>query len=86
MNKSKTSLTDLRNHLFDVIERLKDSNDPDADEKDTISIETAKAINQTAGEIIESAKVEVEALKIIATYKGLDDYEVQSEFLLSKEN
>ncbi len=60
-----TSLNALRGHLFDVIERLKDSNDPKADPKDIIDIETAKAINQTAGQIINSAKVEVAALRLI---------------------
>jgi len=60
------SLSDLRMHLFDVIERLKESGDPDADPKDTIDVQTAKAINQTAQSIINSAKVEVEALKLIA--------------------
>jgi len=60
-----TSLSKLREHLFDVIERLKDSNDPDADPKDIIDVKTAKAINQTAQSIINSAKVEVEALRLI---------------------
>ncbi|NQU34245.1 MAG: hypothetical protein HQ521_13525 [Bacteroidetes bacterium] len=60
-----TSLHALRGHLFDVIERLKDSSDPEADPKDTINIETARAINQTAGQIINSAKVEVAALRLI---------------------
>ena len=62
-----TSLQRLREHLFDVIERIKESNDPEADPKETIDLEKAKAINQTAAQIINSAKVEVEALKLIAT-------------------
>lgn len=60
-----TSLHALRGHLFDVIERLKDSSDPEADPKDIIDIDTAKAINQTASQIINSAKVEVAALRLI---------------------
>ena len=39
-----TNLNDLQSHLFDVIERLKEGNDPDADPKDSISIDRAKAI------------------------------------------
>jgi ribosomal protein S3AE len=61
-----TNLSDLRLHLFDVIERLKEGNDPKADPKDSISIERAKAINESAKEIINIAKVEVDAIKIIA--------------------
>ena len=57
----------LRNHLFEVIERLKISNDPDADEKEKISVETAKAVTQAASIIVNSAKIEVEFLKIVAT-------------------
>jgi hypothetical protein len=60
-----TSLHALRGHLFDVIERLKDSSDPECDPKDSIDIPTAKAINQTAQSIINSAKVEVDALKLV---------------------
>jgi hypothetical protein len=62
----KTSLNDLRTHLFATIERLQLSNDPDADEKEKISIETAKAIADIGQVIVNSAKLEVEAMKIIA--------------------
>lgn len=62
----QTSLAELRSHMFDVIERLKSSNDPDCDPKDTINIETAKAISLAGKIIIDAAKVEVQALKIIA--------------------
>jgi hypothetical protein len=62
----KTSLNDLRVHLFATIERLQLSNDPDADEKEKISIETARAIADIGQVIVNSAKLEVEAMKIIA--------------------
>jgi len=62
-----TSLQALREHLFDVIERLKDGNDPGVDTKDTISIESANAITAAASQIINSAKVEVMAYKLIAS-------------------
>jgi len=68
---TKTNMSELRLHLFDVIERLKTTNDPDADKKDKIDIETAKAINETAKAIISSAKVEVDAIKIIANSDNL---------------
>ena len=63
---NKTSLAELRSHMFDVIERLKASNDPDCDVKDKIDIDTAKAISLAGKVIIDAAKVEVQALKIIA--------------------
>jgi len=71
MSDSKTSMSALRFHLFDVIERLKESVDPKADPKDSITIDAAKAINETAKAIISSAKVEVDAIKIIASSDNL---------------
>lgn len=78
----KTTLSDLREHLFDVIERLKEGNDPDADIKDSIDINRAKEINHTAQAIINSAKVEVDAWKIIAKESDLDAHLEKSDFLL----
>ncbi|MEI7727670.1 MAG: hypothetical protein WCK09_21355 [Bacteroidota bacterium] len=63
---NRTTLNDLRVHLFATIERLQLSNDPDADDKEKISIETAKTIADVAQVIVNSAKLEVEAMKIIA--------------------
>ena len=48
----KNKLTDLRNHLFETIERLKDDEKP-------MEIDRAKAISEVAQTIINSAKVEV---------------------------
>lgn len=53
----KNKLSDLRNHLFEIIEKLKD---------DEIDIEQAKAIASTAQVIVNSAKVEVDYLKLIS--------------------
>ena len=66
----KTDLATLRSHMFDVIQRLKDSNDPDCDQKDKIDIETARAISDAGKVIIDAAKVEVDALKVIANSDG----------------
>jgi len=63
---ARNSMSDLQNHLFETIERLKANNDPSASENERIDLATAKAINQAAATIIESAKVEVEFLAIIA--------------------
>lgn len=56
----KNSLLDLRNHLFEALERLKDD-----DREASQEIERAKAISQVAQVIIESAKVEVKAAELL---------------------
>ena len=68
----KNSLNDLRNHLFETIERLKLANDPDADEKERISIEHAQAIADIGDVIVRSVKLEVDALKIISNSQNPD--------------
>lgn len=65
-------MSDLRDHLFEVIERLKLNNDPEADDKEKISIDTAQAICNCSQAIINSAKLEIDAIKIIAK-EGLSE-------------
>lgn len=56
----KNKISDLRDHLFEALERLKD---PDSDlEKE---IQKAKAIREVGSVIIESAKVEVDFLNAV---------------------
>lgn len=50
-------MSDLRDHLFETLERLKDEDKP-------MDIERAKAISQVAQTVIESAKVEVKYLEL----------------------
>jgi len=57
----KNKITDLRNHLFETIEMLKDKE---------IDIQTAKAISDVAQVIINSAKVEVQFLKEVDASKS----------------
>lgn len=66
----KNSIDDLRNHLFDVLERLKD---PDTEHQ--MKVETAETICLVAKRLIESAEVEI---KFRAITKG--DF-MPSEFL-----
>jgi len=49
-------MTDLRNHLFETLEALKDEEKP-------MEIARAKAISDVAQTIINSAKVEVEFME-----------------------
>lgn len=50
----KNKIEDLRNHLFEVIEMLKDGD---------IEMDKAKTISEVAQVIINSAKVEVQFIK-----------------------
>lgn len=53
----KNRIEDLRNHLFETLEMLKDSDKP-------MDIDRAKAISDVAQTIINSAKVEVEFSRV----------------------
>ena len=53
----KNKLSDLRNHLFETLEALKDEEKP-------MDIERAYAVSEIAGQLIETAKVEVAFLKV----------------------
>lgn len=52
----KNKIDDLRNHLFETLEALKDEEKP-------MDIERARAVADVAKVIVESAKVEVAFLK-----------------------
>lgn len=53
----KNKIEDLRNHLFETLELLKDKDNP-------MDISRAKAISEVAGVIVDSARVEVEHIKL----------------------
>jgi len=55
---AKNKMDDLRNHLFETIESLKDPDKP-------MEIERAQAISTVAQTIINSAKVEVDLVKAV---------------------
>lgn len=60
---AKNKITDLRDHLFETLEALKDEEKP-------MDIARAKAVADVAKQIIESAKVEVAHLKITGALSG----------------
>jgi len=70
---AKNKLSDLRDHLFAAIEDL---NDPEK-EPTAKSLEKAHAIGELAQVIVNSAKVEVDFLKVTGGKRG-------SEFLEPK--
>ena len=59
----KNTLADLRNHLFETIEALKDEERP-------MDIERAKAVANVAAKLIDSAKVEVKYLEVTGQATG----------------
>jgi hypothetical protein len=58
-------IDDLRNHLFETLEALKDDEKP-------MELERAMAIANVATVIVESAKVEVSYLKVTGALKCTD--------------
>lgn len=52
----KNKIEDLRNHLFDTIERLLDPDDP-------MDLDRAEAVGKVAQVVVNSAKVEVDFIK-----------------------
>lgn len=67
----KNKIDDLRNHLFETIEALKDEEKP-------MDLDRAKVISDVAQTIINSAKVEVDLAKAVGGTVG-------SQFLALKE-
>jgi hypothetical protein len=60
---ARNKITDLRDHLFEVIEKLKEGDD-------TMPIERAQAIAEVSKTIIDSARVEVEYIKVTGQDKS----------------
>lgn len=75
---TKNKLSDLRDHLFESIEMLKNNNDPSASENERMDLETAKRVSDISGKIIDSYKVEVQAMAIISK---ADNTNALNEFL-----
>lgn len=59
----KNKIEDLRNHLFEVLEALKDKEEP-------MDLDRARAIADVARVVIDSAKVEVEFAKVVNEATG----------------
>lgn len=61
----KNKMTDLRNHLFEMLEALKD---PDA----SVDLERMKAGVEVARVLVDTAKVEVQFLTVTGRTEGSD--------------
>lgn len=78
----KNKISDLRNHLFVVLEEL---SDPDAN----YDLEKAKVIANVAQTIINSASVENQYLKIVGGSQGsgfIEDGRMESVKQLNEKN
>lgn len=62
---TKNKIDDLRNHLFETLEALKDEDKP-------MDLDRARAVADVARVIIDSAKVEVHFLKVTGGIKSTD--------------
>ncbi len=65
-------MDDLRNHLFETLEALKDDEKP-------MDLARAKAVADVAKVLIESAKVEVEFLKVTGAVKSTNFLPTENE-------
>ena len=59
----RNKIDDLRNHLFETLEALKDKDEP-------MDLDRARAVADVARVIVESAKVEVDFLKVTGATKS----------------
>tara|TARA_R110000868_G_C10760296_1_gene753877 strand:+ start:700 stop:942 length:243 start_codon:yes stop_codon:yes gene_type:complete len=62
---AKNKITDLRNHLFEIIEMLKD------EEANSMTIEKAKAIADISQVIINTAKLEIQFIQTTDQMEGM---------------
>lgn len=65
MANTKNKISDLRDHLFETLESLKDNDTP-------MDLDRARAIADVARVVVDSAKVEVEFLKVTGAVKSTD--------------
>jgi hypothetical protein len=69
---AKNKMNDLRDHLFETIEALKDSEKP-------MDLDRAKAISDVAQVIINTAKVEVDLIKAVGGKPGSQFIQIEEE-------
>lgn len=62
---AKNKINDLRDHLFATLEALRDEDKP-------MELDRAKAVADVARVLIESAKVEVDFLRVTGATKSTD--------------
>lgn len=79
MANSSMSLEALKAHLFEVLEGVKNNNDPNADPQEKVSTQEAKCIVNIANSIIEIYKTQVDAVRI---FTGMDHVNSQGQLMV----
>lgn len=69
----RNKISDLRDHLFETLEGLKNLSDPKADDCEKVDIDTAKQICNVADKITETYKVEVQAMDLTMRHGGSEE-------------
>lgn len=69
---AKNKISDLRDHLFETLEALKDTDNP-------LALDRAKAICEVSQVIINSAKVEVDLVKACSSSRPGSDFFVMPQ-------
>ena len=58
-----SDITELRTHLFETLRALRDKDNP-------MEVDRARVVSQVAGTLIDSARVEVDYLRVTGQSKG----------------
>lgn len=66
------SIEKLQNHLFETLEGLKNISDPNADDCEKVTIEQTRAMVDASGKIIDTFKLQLDAVKFIDKSSGYD--------------
>lgn len=69
---AKNKIDDLRDHLFETLEALRDKEDP-------MDLDRAKAVAEVAKVIVDSAKVEVDFIKATGAMKSTNFLPTEEE-------
>lgn len=69
---AKNKIDDLRNHLFETLEALKDPDKP-------MELARARAVADVAKVLVESAKVEVDFLKVTGALKSTNFLPIEED-------
>lgn len=69
---AKNKIDDLRNHLFETLEALKDEEKP-------MDLDRARAVADVARVIVDTAKVEVDFLKVTGAIRSTDFLPAESD-------
>jgi hypothetical protein len=73
----KNKIDDLRNHLFETLEALKEKGGEDGEKP--MELDRARAIADVARVIVDSAKVEVEFLKVTGQLRSTNFLPAEEE-------